>query len=1160
MIEVRRLTRCVLLALLVSQAPVDTAGLAPFVSRAIAAETPSASAPARERRGEPWRVARPRPETLAPAQRAALKTITERRLALRRAFPEHMGGGRSTPWVSGRKAPLLAPNAQGKLARVVSVAATRDTVRVLALRVEFDTDSLGSQTSTADGRFDLRDGKALGIIIDPPPHDRNYVLSHLDGLTRYWKQQSYGNLVIEYDVYPKADSAAYRLGDTGRYGPWTLGSQSFADAQRFFREAVMAADAADSIPFGDFDVVAVFHAGADYQSDIKGDSPRDIPTFQISLEDSVDVNGGAVGIHGGLVMPETESQDDYFGALNGTLAHEFGHTQGLPDLYDIYTFFPAVGVWSNMDSGYLLATALLDSKTGAVVVASGVMPTSLDPWCKTLLWPDGLEFTDPGPGLTTTLKATQLDRRLLYVPLDGDEYLLVENRQSDLNGDNSLYLDRDSTTNVILGPGLSSDDPSDSTGDKEYDFLLPGQGIIVWHIDPSVFCTVEGEVTSEAIPVCGPNANPDYGINSNPERLGVGVVEADGIKDIGDPNSYYFYGSPYDPYFVGNHTTLGPNTNPNTKTNDGALSQVTLQVLSAPSVDMGIQIGSTIRVPGWPLLSSAGRGLGAPTSGSLLHDGRRSLVTGADSLILAWMADGRPYVNGRDTGEFMPLPAKIRGPVLFVDSLFQQTPSSRHGAGVVATCDDGKLYAVRPDSQSAAQALPLLGWPPLLGDPAIRATTGPVLTETGNVLVGTSDGRVFVVTPSTSASAPPFVLAACDTLNDGGSPVTSEVVGNLAVGRFHGAGGYSMAYVTADGHVRVVDEPGKGGAALDNSWRVSNGGGAPDFAPALIGLDLDRQSNGDLELVLVDSPRGTAHAFDLTGAELPGWPVTVPGRLSAPAAGDLDGDGYPEIIAIDETGTVHRWNRNGIEPLGWPVQLAARYRNGAGTGGGSGSPVVADLDGDGRQDVLVALTNGLLVAVDGVGKTLPGWPLGMERSTETTPLLTSLNGSDYAPDPAGPAWLHVVGVGDGGQWDVLQAAGHADSAYFATDGTSARSPWIGVNGNRRRSAVLDDTELKVPAATETLLAKGSFYCFPNPSHGNEIGIAYTLDQGITSVDIRVLDPSGAILRTLTGETAPSQNVTKIPLQDLASGVYLVRIEAKRGGATEVAFQKFAVVR
>jgi hypothetical protein len=32
------------------------------------------------------------------------------------------------------------------------------------------------------------------------------------------------------------------------------------------------------------------------------------------------------------------------------------------------------------------------------------------------------------------------------------------------------------------------------------------------------------------------------------------------------------------------------------------------------------------------------------------------------------------------------------------------------------------------------------------------------------------------------------------------------------------------------------------------------------------------------------------------------------------------------------------------------------------------------------------------------------------------------------------------------------------------------------------------------------------------------------------------------------------------VRDLASGVYLVRLEVKRSGASEIAFRKFAVVR
>src|SRR5207342_3467822 len=98
------------------------------------------------------------------------------------------------------------------------------------------------------------------------------------------------------------------------------------------------------------------------------------------------------------------------------------------------------------------------------------------------------------------LKSSQLENRILRVPLGADEFLLVENREYDLNGDNSLWLDRDSTTNVIQGPGTPPGAPGDTAAQYEYDFLLPGQGILVWHIDETVICTPINDSTF----VCGP--------------------------------------------------------------------------------------------------------------------------------------------------------------------------------------------------------------------------------------------------------------------------------------------------------------------------------------------------------------------------------------------------------------------------------------------------------------------------------------------------------------------------------------------------------------------------------------------------------------------------------------------------------------------------------
>jgi hypothetical protein len=108
--------------------------------------------------------------------------------------------------------------------------------------------------------------------------------------------------------------------------------------------------------------------------------------------------------------------------------------------------------------------------------------------------------------------------------------------------------------------------------------------------------------------------------------------------------------------------------------------------------------------------------------------------------------------------------------------------------------------------------------------------------------------------------------------------------------------------------------------------------------------------------------------------------------------------------------------------------------------------------------------------------------------------------------------------------------------------------------------VLDDLDLAAALTSTSALSPGSVYCYPNPARGNEIGIAYTLGADVTEVIIQVMDPLGNEVLRLNPAPSPAQNVAKIGLQKLASGVYIVRVEARRGGSRDVAFQKFAVVK
>ncbi len=130
-------------------------------------------------------------------------------------------------------------------------------------------------------------------------------------------------------------------------------------------------------------------------------------------------------------------------------------------------------------------------------------------------------------------------------------------------------------------------------------------------------------------------------------------------------------------------------------------------------------------------------------------------------------------------------------------------------------------------------------------------------------------------------------------------------------------------------------------------------------------------------------------------ALLKGWPrfLNADGAGSA-AFEDLDNDGRDELVIGDGNGFVHAFHANGTEAAGWPVRtrpidLPARGRN-AYTRGDvpatvhsailSGSPLIADLDGDGAPEVAIADVEGDLHVWRHNGKPVKGWPVQSKRA------------------------------------------------------------------------------------------------------------------------------------------------------------------------------------
>jgi hypothetical protein len=112
-----------------------------------------------------------------------------------------------------------------------------------------------------------------------------------------------------------------------------------------------------------------------------------------------------------------------------------------------------------------------------------------------------------------------------------------------------------------------------------------------------------------------------------------------------------------------------------------------------------------------------------------------------------------------------------------------------------------------------------------------------------------------------------------------------------------------------------------------------------------------------------------AFGWNANGAPLAGWPYAMPSqstRTASPALADLDGDGKLETIintliktsdpnTNDKNGYVHVIRSNGSAYPGWPVQPMLPIGCSSDANYGTvGSPIVVDLDGDGKPEILTA--------------------------------------------------------------------------------------------------------------------------------------------------------------------------------------------------------------
>jgi|GEM_PF-3236246 len=303
--------------------------------------------------------------------------------------------------------------------------------------------------------------------------------SNPNSLWAYYNENSYGQLNISGEVYgwfaSSRNQSYYGKDGVGGCGSESIDSY-YTCIYNLAKDAVTVANA--SVDFSQYDAnsdgyidhLLVVHSGSAQEN---GGGTNSIWSHRWDiLPNGVTVDG--VKAKGYTTVSENSPI--------GTVAHEFGHDIGLPDLYDADGSgsggtSDGVGDWCIMGTG---------SWNGA---SAGTSPAQISAWGKYLLgW---INPTIVKTKLTAEIKNVERNNDSVYMIINstktagnfsdtgGTQYFLIENRQQ-------------------LG----------------FDSYMPGSGLLIWHIDDSV-----GNIS-------------DNNVNVNPSHLRVALEEADNNSEL----------------------------------------------------------------------------------------------------------------------------------------------------------------------------------------------------------------------------------------------------------------------------------------------------------------------------------------------------------------------------------------------------------------------------------------------------------------------------------------------------------------------------------------------------------------------------------------------------------------------------------------------------
>ncbi|MGH2571162.1 MAG: FG-GAP-like repeat-containing protein, partial [bacterium] len=1029
-------------------------------------------------------------------------------------------------------------------------------VKVAALRIDFERDSRDNLT-TGNGRFQQTQDDPLAFI-DPAPHDKSYFEAHLQALDRYWSSMTYGLLRIEGEVFPRGpEFDGYRLGDLADYHPENPDEFFTVEGlTNFFKDAIRAADRDTALVWDDHDVLFLMHAGSDWQNDVLQNTPFDLPTFSITLSDSDVVVTDSIPpdppdtVTTGIVFPETSSQDGFFVALNGAIAHEMGHQLGLFDIYNVETFAPTVAFYDLMDSGNLASVFVPNPvDTTRLEQVIGVLPTAVGAWSR---WLVTFQFgLDPPLVKQDVIRARlrAIQSRIpegtlppgvfkwFRLPISNTEYFLVENRVDDLDGTTrgpngeilsyNTALDQDDSTGVVLGP--INDETSEIS--HNYDLLLD-PGVLIWHID-------ERQALA--------NLTQGRGLNVIFEKRSVTIEEADGLVDIGSPFSPFPLGTDQETFHARNNADFTPHTRPNSDSNLGSPSNISVTSIGERDTTIAMDIAFSSKPRGWPMEVSPypASGRTSVVAADADGDGIAEIAAAGDSAVFLFRYDDADGDGDVDVAGAWPAPGgggRLFGSPAYTPTFGDYDADGRLELAVVT--DSGSVYCWRNDGTpyGGADSTGVLF--------AMGAGLGPSWSAIAADLDRDGADEMIVVTLDGDflawkipAAGPPAVHFDRRILAD---PVAGLET-TIAIGDVDGDSETEgvLAFIHgAEVQFQIFAPDGR--RPIAKSYALPEGHVGERVWLGLADLDRDPRAN-TLEIVLA-TEGGWLAVADLEGRLLEGWPRTVPPPVHGPPAfADVDEDGLLEIALVSEAQKFHVLNYNATEVPGFPASppLADFPRT---FGADVPGPVIADVDGDGRLDVVSGLMDFTVRAIAPDGKQVDGFPIVTGGQVRSTPAILDANGD-------GRLELYVH-----------SSDGNVYARILPGLASSTNPAWSMFGGGPKLHGNYPDARLPNLVSTGDAILNGPVILFPNPVLPNHDGLSvrYRLGSELASaaeVHVTTFNLAGEEVDTRRGSVASNtENVVTIPRALLASGVYFCRVQAFSGDRVETRLERFAVVR